>query len=175
LLLIATLLAPAFATSIIPISVDELARRGTVIVEARAIESTAAWNPQHTLISTKTSFQVLKQLKGTPQQTIIVRQLGGHAGGYTQTVAGVSPFFPGQESVLFLRPSDANDGSLEVVGLMQGNFAVAHTAAGDFVTNRASDIKTYDPSGALASENSFSGTTIPLRDFEARIRKAVRP
>lgn len=171
---IAALLAPAFATSVVPIPLPELSRRASTVVEGRALESSAAWNPQHTLIFTYTKFQVLKTLKGEPQRIVVVRQLGGHAGGYTQSVAGVAPFFPGQESVLFLRPSSANDGSLEVVGLMQGAFAIEHASSGEaFISNHASGVKTYSATTAAETSEEFTGTTMRLSDFEALVRRAV--
>lgn len=171
---IAVLLAVATcaATIVVPMSVEELTRAASHVVEGRALNSWSAWNAQHTLIYTYTNFQVARSLKGAAVQTITVKQLGGSAEGYTQKVSGVRHFQAGEDALLFLRPSVAADGTLVVVGLMQGNFRMAQTASGEVVVSNgvygahALDQKT----GAISS---FSGLPITLREAESRIQKAV--
>ncbi|MGZ4818923.1 MAG: hypothetical protein ACXVZJ_09875, partial [Terriglobales bacterium] len=92
-------------------SVEEMTQAATDVVEARAVSSRAAWNQQHTLIYTYTTFQVTQVLKGARAQEINVKQPGGTAGGYTQKVSGVHHAQIGEEALLFLRPSAAGDGT----------------------------------------------------------------
>src|SRR6478752_6176987 len=112
------------ATTIVPVSVERLARESSHIVEAQASQSWSQWNPQHSLIFTYTRFQVARDLKGQAPTTIVVKQPGGSAEGYTQKVAGVRHWRSGDQAVLFLRPSQEMDGTLEITGLMQGNFLI---------------------------------------------------
>src|SRR5437763_14541003 len=125
----ALLASLAAATSLRPIPVEQLAQRSQLIVEARALTSYARWNPQHTLIFTYTEFRPLRTLKGALAAPLIVKQLGGSAGGYTQHVAGVRRWQPGEEAALRLRPSAAADGGMTVAGLSQGDCRI-HRFAG---------------------------------------------
>ncbi len=164
------LLAPLLcvATTVIPMSVEQLTRGATQIIEGRALDSWSTWNPQHTLIYTYARVQVTRRLKGGAADTIVVKQLGGSAGGYTQKVAGVRHFQPGEVALLFLRPSQANDGTMVIVGLMQGNFRIYQTPTGHVMVSNGM------PSAAANQQSrigSFTGT-MRLDEVEARIRRS---
>lgn len=161
----------ASATTIVPMSVEELTRAASSVVEAHAVRSWTSWNAQHTLIYTYTSFQVSRTLKGGSASVVTVKQPGGSADGYTQKVSGVRHFQEGEDALLFLRPSSAADGTQVVVGLMQGNFRVARTAAGDsLVSNGVIEAQQYDH-GRI---QTFTGSSMRLQDAEARIMRAAQ-
>lgn len=164
--------ASCTATTVIPMSVEELTRAASHVVEGRALNSWSAWNAQHTLIYTYTNFQVARRLKGAAVQTITVKQLGGSAEGYTQKVSGVRHFQAGEDALLFLRPSIAADGTLVVVGLMQGNFRMARTPSGEVVvSNGVYGASSLDrQTGAIST---FAGSPMKLGEAESRIQKAV--
>jgi len=167
-------LVPANATSIKPISIESLTQRASLVVEARAEKSWAQWNSQHTLIYTYTRFAVGRELKGHSPTELVVRQMGGSAGGYTQHVAGIRHWQPQEEAVLFLRPSQDQDGSMSVVGLMQGNFAVSRLPNGDVVaSNGVPEVEIYN-SGQPAPQ-SYSGASMRLSYLEQRILRAAQP
>ncbi len=158
------------ATTVIPMSVEDLTRASSHIAEARVLETWSAWNPQHTLIYTYARLQVTHLLKGGTSSTLLVKQLGGSAGGYTQKVAGVRPLVPGEDALLFLRPSEAGD-ALVVVGLMQGNFRLYSAPSGRvMVSNGMPSVSAYQQ-GRIAS---FTGAAMPLDQMEARIRRAMQ-
>lgn len=159
------------ATTVIPMSVEQLTRASTHVVEATAIDSTAQWNPDHTLIFTYTRFNVSQSLKGQLPQTIVVRQLGGTVDGITQRVSGVRHWLPGQQAVLFLKPSSTGDRAMVVTGLMQGNFLVKRSANGETsVTNGMPEVREHRAaSGEVAGSG---GSVMRLDELEARIRKA---
>lgn len=160
------------ATTVIRVSVEQLTRDSSHVVEAVAAESWSRWNPQRTFIYTYTRFQVTASLKGTPASTLIVKQLGGSAEGYTQKVAGVRGWRPGEQAVLFLRPSPEGDGSFEVTGLMQGNFRIRISSSGEsLVSNGVQGVSSYQASsGGLTT---FRGGGMRLQDFESRVRQAA--
>jgi hypothetical protein len=169
LLLLASTLA--VATMVKPMSVEELTVNSTEIVQGQVTESWSSWNPQHTRIYTYSRVKVSRALKGSPPQTVVVKQVGGSAGGYTQHVAGLQTMRSGEQAVLFLKPSDANDGTLVVVGLMQGHFRVAR--------DRASG-KTLVSNGIMGAEEvsgqtvrSYQGARLSLDEMETRVQKAV--
>jgi len=164
------LAATASATSVVPMSVEELARGAATVVEARAMQNWSQWDEREHLIYTFTRFQVSRALKGQAPQTLVVRQMGGSAGGYSQHVAGVRHWSAGEEAVLFLRPSVARDGTMAVVGLMQGNFIVQRSPQGEAtVSNGVPEVSAL---GAAGTMQTFSGSRMRLSDLERRVGKA---
>ncbi len=172
LLAILALCLGAFSTTVIPMSVERLTRASTDVVRARALASWTAWDASHTRIFTYTRFAVLKRLKGRTASNFVIKQMGGSAGGYTQHVAGVRSFVSGEESLLFLHPSQAGDGTLVIVGLMQGNFRVLRSPAGDTVSNGVPGVNTFDP--RTHRLGSYGGSSMMLSDVESRVL-AVHP
>ena len=163
----------ATAATVIPMSMEELTRGASAVVEARAVSSRSAWNRQHTLIYTYTTYRVTRGLKGASAATITVKQLGGSAGGYTQKVAGVHHAQPGEEALLFLRPSLAGDNTYVVVGTIQGNFRMFRASDGrSMVTNGISGAKALERGAGKTAE--FTGTGMTVSEAEARIRRAQR-
>ena len=169
---IAVLLCSAFAaaTTVKPMSIEEMTAAASSIVEGQATESWSAWNAQHTLIYTFTRVHVSKTLKGRSQDSILLKQLGGNANGYTQKVAGVDPLRTGDQSVLFLRPSAAHDGTMVIVGLMQGNFRIARESRSGLVVvnNGVADVH-QSTSGEVTE---YRGAKLTLRQLEGRVRRA---
>ena len=161
------------ATTVIPASVEKLTRDSSHVVEAVAAESWSRWNPQHNFIYTYTRFQVTASLKGTPPSNLIVKQLGGSAEGYTEKVAGVRGWGPGERAVLFLRPSIEGDGSFEVTGLMQGNFRVRTSSTGEsLVSNGVQGVSSYQASSGGVT--TFRASGMLLQELESRVRQAER-
>jgi|SRR3954470_8884354 hypothetical protein len=161
------------ATTIVPMSVEELTRASTNVVVAQAVDSHSEWNADKTLIFTITTFQVSESLKGEAAKTIVVRQMGGRVPNYEQKVAGVRHWQAGEQAVLFLRPSPAGDGTMAVAGLMQGDFRVIQSADKTIVSNGVPGVEAYDPSKHSTGE--FSGTKMTLDDLRSRVMKATAP
>ncbi len=160
----------ARATTIVPMTVEEMTRSASDVVQVRVLDSWSAWNPQRTLIYTYSRVQVMHSYKGAAAQTLIVKQLGGTAGGYTQKVAGIRYFQSGEDALLFLRPSASGDSTQVVVGLMQGNFRMAPTASGQvLVSNGVPSAHVY----ANGKITDFSGSAMTLQEIEARIQRAL--
>lgn len=158
------------ATTIIPMSVEDLTRGATFVIEGRATDAWTSWNPEHTVIYTYTRFSVARSLKGSPASNIVVKQAGGVKDGLKQILFGVRHFQVGENAVLFLRPSEAQDGTAVVVGLMQGNFRVTHSASGQtLVSNGVPDASAVTSSGRVTA---FSGSIMTLQQLESRVKAA---
>ena len=159
------------ATTVKPLTIEELTASAVLVVEGQATETWSTWNTQHSLIYTFTRIHVTKTLKGTSADTVLVKQVGGTANGYTQRVAGVNPMRPGDVSVLFLRPSAAKDGTMVVVGLMQGNFRIEREAntGSTVVNNGVSDVHQTTTQGVT----QYRGAKMTLRQLEALVQKAA--
>ena len=161
----------ACATMIVPMSVEELTRASADVVEATALRTWSTWNAQHTLLYTFTEFAVTSRLKGSAPDKVVVKQMGGHADGIIQRVAGVRYFQAGEETLLFLRPSAARDGSEVIVGLVQGNFRVW----------RAQDGRRMASNGIRGVSElhgrevrTFAGSASEISTLESRVRKAAQ-
>jgi|SRR3954452_7325198 hypothetical protein len=161
----------AAATTVKPMSIEDLTAASSSVVVGQAAESWSTWNVQHTLIYTFTRFHVTRSLKGSADQVITVKQLGGSAGGYTQKIAGVHPMRSGDAAVLFLRPSEAKDGTMVIVGLMQGNFRLERdTRTGATVVNNGvADVHASSSTGV----SDYRGSKLTLGQLETRVRKGT--
>jgi uncharacterized protein (UPF0333 family) len=170
-ILVACFAATLMATTIIPMSLEKLTTASTDVVEARAIDVRSAWDADRTMIYTYTRFEVRRTLKGTAPNVITVKQMGGHADGYTQKVSGVTHWKPGDEAVLFLQPSTMNDGTLIVTGLMQGNFQVMRQPSGAvMVSNGVPDVSAVEQRSSTPLE--YRGAKMSIQNLEERVRKA---
>jgi hypothetical protein len=171
LVLIALVAAQLCATSVIPMSVEQMATAATHVVRAQAISSRAQWNAEHTQIFTFTRFQSLEALKGATGAEFVVRQMGGRVGNIEQKVSGVRRWQGGEEAVLFLRPSEVGGGVFAVVGLFQGNFAVTRAAGAEAtVSNGVVDAMQYDP--ATRTSQQFRSARISLSELRQRVALA---
>jgi len=158
------------ATSVIPMSVEQLTVSSSEVVRARALSSQSSWDGEHAHIYTFTRFQSLETLKGSASSEIVVRQMGGRVGNIEQRVSGVRRWNAGDESVLFLRPSEVGQGVMAVVGLFQGNFSVKRTAVAEpLATNGVLDAMQYDP--ATRASTHFRAAEISLRELRERVAR----
>jgi hypothetical protein len=167
------------ATSMIPVSVETLTSNAELIMQGKALRSWSQWNPQHSLIYTYTEFAVDRTLKGAVSASqsktgstakIVVKQLGGTIAGVAQHVSGVRYWQPGEEAVLFLRASAAQDNTHVVVGFTQGAFRVERLNSGEVrVSNGAPDVQLFEASGEQVVAQPRPMT---LKDLEMRIQKA---
>jgi hypothetical protein len=160
------------ATTVVPMSVEELTHRSSHVVRARATESWAQWNSDHSMIHTYTRLQVVDRWKGAGPDSVVVKQPGGTAEGYTQRVAGVRQFTSGEEAVLFLRPSDARDGSMVVTGLIQGNFRLYRATSGEVTaTNGVPGVNELQ----TGSVTHYHGQRMNVGELRERVQRAVVP
>lgn len=169
---IMVLAALASATTVIPMSVEELTRASEHVVQARAVEQWSEWAPNHGLILTFTRFQVMNTLKGGVPTTFVVKQLGGQVGDHRSKVAGVRYFRSNEETVLFLHPAMAKDSTYVITGLMQGNFHVDRSGAKVTVGNGVPAVHAF--STASHSVTEFQGSHMTLDDLQTRVRRAVK-
>jgi hypothetical protein len=77
----------------------------------------------------------------------------------------------GDASVLFLRPSEAHDGTMVIVGLMQGNFHIEKEArsGAPVVNNGAGDVHLSSAAGVT----EYRGAKLTLRQLETRVKKSA--
>lgn len=172
MLLLSPVCASVLATTVRPVSIETMTAQATLVAEGRAISSESKWNSAHTLISTYTRFRVSRVLKGGAASEVTIRQPGGKVGAYQVIAHGVRYLKPGEEAALMLKESGDADGSMIVVGLVQGMFRIQREASGTaFVSNGTIGVETTSQSGSPAS---LQGGRIPLTEFEARVTQVAK-
>ncbi|MGE0406731.1 MAG: hypothetical protein AB7O65_10545 [Candidatus Korobacteraceae bacterium] len=168
------------ATTVIPMSVEELTHAAARVVEGEVVGSWSAWNAERSAIYTYSRVRITRALKGGVEPEIIVQQLGGSAEGYTLKVAGVRGLERGERAMLFLRPARATGGAAwTIVGLMQGHFRV-YAAGGQPRVSNGLQVRTARGQASTAvaeslSTSSFSGgvPSMTLQELESRVREAL--
>ena len=164
-------IAPAWATSLEQLTLDEIARKSTAIVRARVTGSRVA--TLGTNIYTYFQLQVIEtwkspgQTSGQPPTEVAVP--GGVADGIRQSVTGAPQLKPGLEYVLFLWTS--RSGLTQVIGLSQGLFKLSEESSGKAVAQRpaASELM-LNRSGLPVDDGAVS---MPLQDLRAQVRLAL--
>jgi len=167
LLLTAFLSVFASATSIRPMTVEELTQAASRVVEVQVLESHSEWNADHSKIYTISRVRVSNVLKGGNVREVTIRQPGGSADGYTMKVSGVRALQIGEQTMMFLRPSPQDDGTWSVVGLMQGNFHIYYAAGRKFASNGITSRETRLNGGITSRSTSSS-----LEEIETRVQEA---
>jgi hypothetical protein len=130
------------ATTLKRMSVADLSHAAHTVVRARCVANSTRWDAAE--IWTFTTFDVEEIWKGSAAKQLTVRLLGGKAGNLTSTVSGVPRFAPGEESVLFLELTPAQDFS--IVSWMQGTFRIGrdHATAEEVVTQDTAAFPVFD-------------------------------
>jgi len=158
----------AAATTIVPMTIEDLTTNSSAVIEGKAMEVWSAWDSQHQEILTYTRFSVSKTLKGSNTKQVVVAQIGGTVAGYTVKASGVRHFQVGESALLFLRPGETSD--VQYLTAVQGNFQLGKDGTGDTVaTNGMPDTFVMQGSKVVA----YTGKTVSLGALEAKIRKAA--
>lgn len=123
----------ASATTIIPLSDDDLALSSTAIVEGRCIRLDPVYDAEAGVVYTNVTFRVTRVLKGNLEPgRITLRQLGGVAGDNATVIWGAPYWQEGWDMLLYLTPDPT------------GTMRVAHLSLGYFrILNDGSTAKRY--------------------------------
>ncbi|HVO98500.1 MAG TPA: hypothetical protein VMT15_10560 [Bryobacteraceae bacterium] len=161
------LIAPAGATTLLKMSMNDLIVQSTAIVRARVTGSRSTMIGQD--IYTYYQLQVSEALKGTsvPAEVAVP---GGVYGHIRQIGVGSPVLTPGQEYVLFLWTS--RRGMTQLIGLSQGILSLAEDASGAMVAGRAViDDQMLNHAGKPVTDTAVS---MKWTDLRAQIAKTLR-
>ena len=157
---------PAAATTMVRMSLSQLAQASSTIVQGRVVSQTTRTNAGNTRVYTYTTVQLEKALKGQPASTLIIQQPGGTVGNFHVRVPGTALLRPGMQYILFLEPA-AGAGTYHLVGMMQGAFRVYQRRNG---VERHIAL----PLGSLSTGGSATITQSPtLGEFQMTVSGAV--
>jgi len=115
---------PAGATTLVRMSLSQLAQASSTIVQGHVVAQTVRQNAAHTRIMTYTTVQLDKALKGQPPATLTIEQPGGTIGNVHVRVPGTAFLRPQTDYILFLEAAKGQTETYHMVGMMQGAFRV---------------------------------------------------
>lgn len=129
-------LSPASASSVLPLNLQQLSSRATLIFYAEVISNNVKKDEQSGLIATFTEFKIIDLIKGKTGSTHIIKQIGGRltSTGTTLRIHGVPKFETGNKYVVFL-PEKSGIGFSSPLGLHQGSFSVLTINGEQLVSN----------------------------------------
>ncbi len=156
------------ATTLLRMSLEELAAAADAVARVRCLGSESRWEAGQ--IWTFTQFEVVETLNGVTPREITVRLPGGRVGHLTATVDGVPRFGANEEVILFLEGTPAGDFS--VISWLQGTFRLRRDArtGEERVTQDSSGLAVFDP-----VERRFRAggiRNLPLEAFKQRLASA---
>ncbi len=130
---------PAFnaaATSVLPISLEQLSMRASLIFHAEVISNQVKRDTQSRQIATYTEFKIIDAIKGSIGTTHTIKQIGGQLenSNVALKIHGVPSFQVGKDYVVFL-PAKSTLGFSSPLGLHQGSFSVSIVDGEQVVSN----------------------------------------
>ena len=165
--------APASSTTLVRMSLDQLAEASTEIVRAHVVSQQTAWNPQHTRIYTYTTLALDQTYKGDPPSFPVIQQPGGTVGKTRVFVAGTVQFHTQTGYLLFLEPSSADPSKFLLVGMVQGAYRI-------YRDEKTQEEKLILPLGSLTRGGPASGPgsvlagpAVPVHQFQRDISASL--
>jgi len=173
LLLVILVAAPASATTLVRMSLDQLAEASTEIIRAHVLSQQTDWNPQHTRIYTYTTLTLDQTYKGDPPSFPVIQQPGGTVGKTRLFVAGTVQFHPQTGYLLFLERAPADGSRFLLVGMVQGAYKI-------FRDEKTQEEKLILPLGFLTRGepasgpgSTLAGPAVPVRQFQRDISASL--
>lgn len=138
------------ATSLLPISLENLSTRANTVFYAEVISNESKLDPQSGQIATYTEFRVIEAIKGHTEATHTIKQIGGYDKNSKRKlqIHGVPRFDVGKEYIVFL-PKASSLGFCSPIGLYQGSFSVA-TVDGEKIVRSGKDLSQQHSTPALS-------------------------
>lgn len=178
------MLAPsAQATVMVELSIEELTDRAPLIVRADVLRSdTMLERDEHGRFvpHTRTVLEVRESLRGGAAlgTTVLVDEIGGTFGEYTQRIVGTPTFTRGEQVIVFLRPvGDTPEGRHRhrTVGMEQGRFEVLRPVPGaePSVVRDLGSLGIAEWEGGTMRVRDGGGVRVTLAEFRAIVTSIV--
>ena len=114
------------ATTIAPLTFEQLVTQSAAVVYGRVTDVRAQWTADRRFIESIVSIEVMKGLKGNAHDTVQFSVPGGQVGRYRNIIPGAPVFTTGDVAVVFLTAHGAR--MPVTTGLTQGVFRVHRDA-----------------------------------------------
>ena len=129
-------LSSVSATSLLPITLEQLSTRATLIIYGEVLSNQVKPDAQSGQIATFTEFKVIDLIKGDAADSHTIKQIGGELKDRNMAlrIHGVPRFQVGKNYVVFL-PAKSKLGFSSPLGLHQGSFSVLNINGEQLVSN----------------------------------------
>lgn len=190
LILLLACYAPSsvLATTLLPISLQQLSSRASIVFHGIVIDNKVRKDERSGHIATFTTFEILEAVKGDLDKTHTIKQIGGHDkdSRLVHRVHGVPEFQIGREYIVFL-PEASSLGFSSPLGLQQGSFAVTTIQGEKMVNNRRELEESYSSMPASLRREQPDSARLPsavdsddnrqsnLEDFINTVRAYNKP
>jgi hypothetical protein len=164
-------IVPALATTVIPLTFEQLVNESGSVVYGRVTAVRSQWTDDRRFIESVVSVEILKGIKGGAQDSVSFTVPGGQVGRYLNVMPGAPVFSPGDLAVVFLTTQGPR---LPVTtGLTQGIYRVQRD-------NRSGEMLVIPPiidAPGRIVRGDPNRKPVSLAAFEGRVRAiaAVRP
>jgi hypothetical protein len=163
----------ASATTLVRMSLEQLAEASTEIIRGHVVSQETLWNPAHTRIHTYTTIALEQTFKGNPPSTLVVQQPGGTIGNVRVFVAGTIHFHSQAGYVLFLERSPTDPSKFLPVGMMQAAYRIyrdAKTQEEELILPLGSLMRGAPASGA---GSVIAGPAVSVHQFQRDVSAAL--
>jgi hypothetical protein len=92
----------AGATTLVPLSFEQLVNESSVVVYGRVTDVQPQWTEDRRSIESVISVAIVKGMKGSARETISFTVPGGQVGRFVNVIPGAPVFAPGDAAVVFL-------------------------------------------------------------------------
>jgi len=128
LILVGVLIAlalPMSASQFVRQPFDQVAREAGLVVRGSVEQTWTAWDDAHEVIFTYATVRVSRYFgESTGPDTLVVREVGGTVGEYTQEAIGFPAIRSGEEVVLFLSRWEDGASDYRIHAYNQGKYLV---------------------------------------------------
>jgi hypothetical protein len=166
--------AQAHATTFVDADATALARRSQVVVYGRVLAVEAVADPSSQGVWTNITIQVDTVVGGAlPQASIVVRELGGELGDYSEHILGAASYAPGERVLAFLQ--ERPDGTHATTDMALGKFEVTADSNGNRTATRRLEegVALFEPSQRRL-QPAPGPTTYPFDDLVAQAQLVFR-
>jgi len=164
----------AQASTIVRLSVEEMAEASQVVARGTCASVESHWTDDHEQILTYVTLTDVEVLKGDAAGDIVFVQLGGRVGDDIMHVVGAPSFTVGEEMVVFLtRMTSAKalivDTDLWLIGLSQGKWSVVRDPKTDRATAKLNLSGTHE----IKRPGRKFENQLPLERLKQRIQASA--
>ena len=167
----------AVATSVLKMSLPDIAKQAKYIFYGQVIANEVKNDPDNHTVATYTTFKILNSIKGNLGATYAIKQLGGQLPGSQQRVIayGIPSFKLNHEYVIFL-PEKSRIGFSSPIGLGQGSYTVYRDQGiAKIQINFVEQIHKAVPATPSQQPNSGKVNNMPLKIFIDKIHQWIKP
>ena len=171
-LLLVALALPLSASQFVKLPFDQAAREAQYVVRGSVEQTWTAWDDAHEVIFTYASVRVSRYFgETTGPDTLIVREVGGTVGDYTQEAIGFPTIRRGEQVVLLLsRWEDSAD--FRIHAYNQGKYLVRDRGGVEVLTEdpvKQGEARLEAP-GRTVRENSVEDNdAMTINEFETMV------